>query len=769
MEETRKPVFLSHKKEDVALVETVGAFLEKNGIPCWYAPRDIPFGGDYNTEIPTVLKNVESVLVFITEKTGHSTGVPREVNIAVNNEKLVIPILIDDIPLPTNLEFFLCNTQWIDKRSYESDEEFLINLAGFLEELHQGKNFNHHIRSGLKQPVVLAGSSNSLLYELASTEIQKTEEVFVPPPDMEKALEKLKKERILHISNPHHIGKYSYAISLLKSAGVEEIFEWSKETSLRQITKEKLKDDSGFIAEVSGTVDFYAEVNENYLEEYIERLRKRNCYSIFIDKIEGSSLINPFSIIASPPQDLNALLINHIKKEFHQKDLQERILQWIQSESGQKLMPDQLYPRDVNTYIHKLKSLVNGEITEQDLVQSSEENIKKRIKSWFNQTLLQDNPIKGIAFYLSLTVHEGNTYSFIHEKARELYALIAEYENRDSETDQFFIERDKYLSTFGAHAVKETRQTDAGKEEFTAVRFIFKEDISYIWLYIWEQFPMFNSLLINWLKTQLYKNKKSADENIKNILSQLLSNDSSTIRTSVLTPLANSENPKDRLFAAAILEQYGMDEDKRYFVFNLVNSWARLNNNNRLQWTALVLIGTNLHLSYYPQSLRLLRMIYEKSEGKMAFSVQREFEKISRTALYSRDFESLYYRFWTDWLAASESDTEEVLKLILSIFAKFPEILYLSKTNEAHTFLFKLVHHSLKKSYTRSALEGALDSWARYSVTHSKYKKKLVYFLFEIYKFEDHKNKTYLENFINKRAKKNERVYLPIKQQLINM
>lgn len=36
-----KPVFICHAREDAALAEQVCDFLERQGIPCWIAPRDV--------------------------------------------------------------------------------------------------------------------------------------------------------------------------------------------------------------------------------------------------------------------------------------------------------------------------------------------------------------------------------------------------------------------------------------------------------------------------------------------------------------------------------------------------------------------------------------------------------------------------------------------------------------------------------------------------------------------------------------------------------
>jgi hypothetical protein len=44
-------VFISHSTEDKAVADAVCAILEKNGVRCWIAPRDILPGADWSASI----------------------------------------------------------------------------------------------------------------------------------------------------------------------------------------------------------------------------------------------------------------------------------------------------------------------------------------------------------------------------------------------------------------------------------------------------------------------------------------------------------------------------------------------------------------------------------------------------------------------------------------------------------------------------------------------------------------------------------------------
>ena len=52
-----KEIFISYSTVDAINAETVRNVLEKNGLSCWMAPRDIPGGSNYTKEIPIAIRN----------------------------------------------------------------------------------------------------------------------------------------------------------------------------------------------------------------------------------------------------------------------------------------------------------------------------------------------------------------------------------------------------------------------------------------------------------------------------------------------------------------------------------------------------------------------------------------------------------------------------------------------------------------------------------------------------------------------------------------
>lgn len=106
--------FVSHCSKDIEIVEQIVDVLKEYGISYWKAPEMIPAGSNYAREIPQALKNC-SVFLFIVSKASQSSiWVEKEVDIAINCRKKIIPIRIDGMPLNDMYRFYLNNIQTID-------------------------------------------------------------------------------------------------------------------------------------------------------------------------------------------------------------------------------------------------------------------------------------------------------------------------------------------------------------------------------------------------------------------------------------------------------------------------------------------------------------------------------------------------------------------------------------------------------------------------------------------------------------------------------
>ena len=106
--------FVSHCSKDIQVVDQIVDILKNCNISYWKAPEMIPAGSNYAREIPQALKNCSVFLFIISEASQNSIWVEKEVDIAINCRKKIIPIKIDEVPLNDMYRFYLNNIQTID-------------------------------------------------------------------------------------------------------------------------------------------------------------------------------------------------------------------------------------------------------------------------------------------------------------------------------------------------------------------------------------------------------------------------------------------------------------------------------------------------------------------------------------------------------------------------------------------------------------------------------------------------------------------------------
>jgi len=100
-------VFISYSTRETGKAEAVRNILEKNGIVCWMAPRDIPAGSNYTEEIPAAIRGCQVFLLILSQNAQKSTWVPRELETAVNCGKVVIPFMVEDFQLNDEFNFLI--------------------------------------------------------------------------------------------------------------------------------------------------------------------------------------------------------------------------------------------------------------------------------------------------------------------------------------------------------------------------------------------------------------------------------------------------------------------------------------------------------------------------------------------------------------------------------------------------------------------------------------------------------------------------------------
>ncbi len=123
-----KEIFISYSTLDTASAETVRNVLEKNGLSCWMAPRDIPGGSNYTKEIPLAIRNCKVFVLILSQNAQSSHWVLKELDSAVNCGKVILPFMLDDCILNDEFNFLLTGAQRY--AAYQKKAEVMQSLIG---------------------------------------------------------------------------------------------------------------------------------------------------------------------------------------------------------------------------------------------------------------------------------------------------------------------------------------------------------------------------------------------------------------------------------------------------------------------------------------------------------------------------------------------------------------------------------------------------------------------------------------------------------------
>lgn len=88
--------------------------MEKAGVSCWFAKKDISPGSDYAIEIPKAISACSYFVLFLTDESQNSPYVMLELDQAFKQKKNIIPVLLDKIVQNQKTNFFLNAKQSVD-------------------------------------------------------------------------------------------------------------------------------------------------------------------------------------------------------------------------------------------------------------------------------------------------------------------------------------------------------------------------------------------------------------------------------------------------------------------------------------------------------------------------------------------------------------------------------------------------------------------------------------------------------------------------------
>src|ERR1700676_2117073 len=142
-----RDVFISYASQDVAIANAVVEALEKQGIRCWIAPRDVTPGALYADGIIRAINDSKVLVLFLSTSSVASKHVGKEVERASSKGRPIITFKVDAAPLTTALEYFLSESQWIEVGAGSMEAAAAKLVEAVRRHLHPAAAAEPHVHS----------------------------------------------------------------------------------------------------------------------------------------------------------------------------------------------------------------------------------------------------------------------------------------------------------------------------------------------------------------------------------------------------------------------------------------------------------------------------------------------------------------------------------------------------------------------------------------------------------------------------------------------
>jgi hypothetical protein len=110
-------VFVCYSSEDKTIANAACAKLESAGVRCWIAPRDPIAGIPYGRQLVDAIGAARVVLLIFSGHANRSEHVLRELEIASDSGKIIVPFRIEDIVPSGDLRYYITRVHWLDAMS----------------------------------------------------------------------------------------------------------------------------------------------------------------------------------------------------------------------------------------------------------------------------------------------------------------------------------------------------------------------------------------------------------------------------------------------------------------------------------------------------------------------------------------------------------------------------------------------------------------------------------------------------------------------------
>jgi predicted ATPase/tetratricopeptide (TPR) repeat protein len=115
-------VFISHAHADVEQARRLKKGLATRGLDGWLAPDDMVGRDSWVGELVAEIARCESFVVLVSSTALASKHVEREVTLAVEHNRLLVPVLLEEVALSGPLSYLLSSRHWVEAAGGISDD-----------------------------------------------------------------------------------------------------------------------------------------------------------------------------------------------------------------------------------------------------------------------------------------------------------------------------------------------------------------------------------------------------------------------------------------------------------------------------------------------------------------------------------------------------------------------------------------------------------------------------------------------------------------------
>ena len=115
-------VFISYSHQDYEIAERICSLLDLHGISYWIDHGAERHSDDFKEDIVNAILNSKILLYISSINSNKSRNTVKEVSVAENNNKVILPVKIDGAAYNRSLEYDLCNRHWVQLKNMDYEE-----------------------------------------------------------------------------------------------------------------------------------------------------------------------------------------------------------------------------------------------------------------------------------------------------------------------------------------------------------------------------------------------------------------------------------------------------------------------------------------------------------------------------------------------------------------------------------------------------------------------------------------------------------------------